>query len=65
MAKELKNCPFCGGDAEIMQEFDFTEWVVFCLCCGCSLESAGIKKDGTGKKFKSKKKARKGWNKRV
>ena len=28
---ELKSCPFCGGEAELVQNIDHKEW--FVMCC--------------------------------
>lgn len=37
--KELKSCPFCGGEADILQHKDgVDDWIVYCKKCGCQTD---------------------------
>ena len=37
--KELLPCPFCGGEADILQHKDgIDDWIVFCKKCGCQTD---------------------------
>lgn len=57
MESELKNCPFCGGKAEIIC-FAFPgnsrNYYPKCKKCGCELRA-----------YSSKQNAKKAWNKRT
>lgn len=37
MNKELKNCPFCGGKAEMLN-YSEHEWLVHCTICDGMVE---------------------------
>lgn len=58
--KELKPCPFCGGEARIVQEYDamIGETFYFCECINCT----GTILYG---KFNKKEYAIEAWNRRV
>lgn len=51
----LYQCPFCGGDPEIIWHDDFTGYVVRCLKCSCICWQGG----------RSRETARKYWNTRA
>ena len=54
MIEELKACPFCGGNAEILN-YSATEWLVHCPVCGGMVE----------RWRETKKDAIEQWNRRV
>lgn len=63
MSEELKPCPFCGGEAEIISGSEFRDFVsepidelFFVKCSKCYVPTA---------LFPSPQEARKAWNRRV
>lgn len=47
--KELLPCPFCRGEADILQHKDgIDDWIVFCKKCGCQTDFMfkKVKKNG-------------------
>lgn len=54
MNKELKPCPFCGGEAELV-ELGIKVWSPRCTQCECRLNQV----------YRSEQKAIEAWNRRV
>ena len=54
---KLRNCPFCGGDAEIVKEDQFGRLRFFVTCLGCGIE--------TPRTAMTKEKAAEAWNRRA
>lgn len=55
--QSLRNCPFCGGEAEMAKHFLYGKvagYHVFCKKCDCEI-----------KLYKTKGNARNAWNRRV
>ena len=55
MSEELKPCPFCGGEADVIQPMQKSPYNAYCQVCGCVLFTD----------HKQKGKAIKAWNRRV
>lgn len=54
--KELKPCPFCGGEAYVGQdECWYWDWEAHCLQCGATFDTL----------FETKKQAIEAWNRRA
>ena len=54
--KELKNCPFCGGEAKVM-DMGYPHWV-YCTKCGAKVQGGKYGKNGVNASIEV-------WNKRV
>ena len=55
---ELRFCPFCGGKAEIVTNYEYglaRGYFVYCTCCGITQDH----------KYSTKKCATNAWNRRV
>lgn len=39
MTKELEPCPFCGGEAMLCENLDYS--YVYCMRCGCQTNEVG------------------------
>ena len=51
----LKKCPFCGGNAKIMdQKYGYYKYYPYCSKCECRLQA-----------FPTELEAREAWNKRI
>lgn len=50
---ELKPCPFCGGEAELIDKYEGVFWII---CKGCLCESGFVK---------TKEEAINAWNRRA
>lgn len=62
MSEELKPCPFCGGEAEVVQ-FDFC-FSVECTVCDTKIGDCLCNDSGWVYPFNSEQKAIKAWNTR-
>lgn len=51
---ELRHCPFCGGDAELIQVYSFSPYkdvfyTVQCKNCGCNSGNNKLKRNSVKK----------------
>ena len=62
---ELKPCPFCGGEAELLTYWDF--YRCSCMDEGCTahVADAPYVQSGEGRWFGSVRDATEAWNRRV
>ena len=54
VSDELKQCPFCGGEAELSEDEFFCRYSVACTECGAGTDAYGNERD-----------AMDAWNKRI
>ena len=45
VSDELKPCPFCGGEAEFLEDEFFCHYSVACTECGAGTDAYGVERD--------------------